>query len=194
MANNNGGFWFTTENGVHIYVEKGETPEEALSKAFVKKEQEYRLNTPYSEIIKDESKDIPAKVKNNKSFEEFYGEEFVGYKGKAAVEKILTEKRGFVKDAFVRSEVGGIDLVWGDSKGGVEHVIKRRDKMFNNGTGTNTGLEMVKKIPDIIENGEFSIGYNDRPNFTYDGFVVVVKPTYDGKKLNWVLSAMEIIK
>ena len=186
--NNKDEYWFTTANGVHICVEKGETPDEAYKRVFQTKE-EYRQNTTYDEII---DKTAPKKKKKNK--DEFFGEEFVGFKGFEAVEKVLSEKRGFVKNAFFRPEIGGIDIVWGDEKGGIEHVIKRRDLMYNNGKGSITGIEIVKKIPEIIENGEFSIGKNDRPNFKYNNFVVIIKPTYDGQKLNWVLSAMEIIK
>lgn len=158
---------------------------------------EFRQNAPYSEIVKQSEKweDTLSKSKDkNRSVEDFFGEEFKGYKGRAAIEKLLTEKRGHVKNAFERSEVGSIDLVWGDDTGGIAHVIKRRNKMLENGAGKISGIEMAKKIPDIIENGVFAIGRNDRPIFKFEGYIVAIKPTYDGKKLNWVLSAMEEIK
>ena len=41
------------------------------------------------------------------------GEEFKGYKGQEAVNKLLQEKRGHVKGAFHREDMGDIDLLWG---------------------------------------------------------------------------------
>lgn len=138
--------------------------------------------------------DIPSPKGRNKSESEFFGEEFKGVKGVAAVEKLLQEKRGHVKDAFTRPEIGGIDLVWGDKNGGLLHVIQKRDKLLARGTGTISGLDMAKKIPEIIENGDFVIDEQERPGFNYGGCRVAVRPTYDGKKLNWIVSAMEIFQ
>jgi len=33
-----------------------------------------------------------------------------------------------------------------------------------------------------------------RPCFEFEGFRVSIKPTFDGNKLNWIISAMEIEK
>ena len=131
------------------------------------------------------------KPKKGKSKDEFFGEEFTGYKGQEAIEKLLKEKRGHIKNAFERPEIGGIDLVWGDDSGGLLHTISRRDKMFERGTGHISGIDMVKKIPTIIENGDFNIDEKDRPGFNFDGYRVAIRPAYDGEKLNWVVSAME---
>lgn len=128
----------------------------------------------------------------NKTQAEFFGEEFTGVKGSDAIEKLLKEKRGHVKNAFTRPEIGGIDLVWGDDTGGLQHTIMRRDKMLRNGTGNISGLDMVKKIPYIIEKGDFDLDENDRPGIEKDGYRVAIRPTYDGKKLNWIVTAMEI--
>lgn len=138
-------------------------------------------------------RDAPSPKGKNKSQEEFFGEEFKGVKGANAIDKLLQEKRGHVKNAFERPEIGGIDLVWGDENGGLLHTIMRRDKMLVRGTGTVSGLDMVKKIPDIIEKGEFNIDDRDRPGFNYDGCRVAIRPTYDGQKLNWIVSAMELL-
>lgn len=132
-----------------------------------------------------------TRSKATKSKEEFFGEEFKGYTGQRAIEKLLKEKRGHIKAAFERPEIGSIDLVWGDEKGGVLHTIIRRDKMQDRGTGRISGIDMVKKIPDIVENGEFNIDERERPGFNYDGYRVAIRPTFDGEKLNWIVSAME---
>lgn len=129
--------------------------------------------------------------KKGKSKAEFFGEEFKGFKGGDAVEKLLKEKRGHIKNAFERPEIGGIDLVWGDDSGGLGHTIIRRDKQLEDGTGNTSGIEMARKIPEIIEKGNFSLGAGERPNITYNGYLVVIRPAFDGEKVNWVVTAME---
>ncbi len=138
--------------------------------------------------------DEPSRKGKNKKKESLFGEEFTGYKEEKAIEKLLKMKKGHIKNAFFRKEIGGIDIVWGDEKSGLCHTIIRRDKLLNTGEGTISGIEMVKKIPEIIKKGKFLIGKNDRPNFLYKNFLVIIKPTFDGQKLNWVVTAMEIKK
>lgn len=135
--------------------------------------------------------DAPSSKGKHKSYAEFFGEEFKGLKGEAAIDKLLQEKRGHVKNAFERPEIGSIDLVWGDESGGLLHTIMRRDKLLTRGTGTISGLQMIKKIPVIIKKGEFNIDERGRPGFDFEGCRVAIRPTYDGQKLNWIVSAME---
>lgn len=129
--------------------------------------------------------------KKGKTKDEFFGEEFKGVKGEEAIETLLKEKRGHVKNAFERPEIGGIDLVWGDESGGLGHTIKRRNEQLEQRTGTTSGVDMVRKIPEIIEMGNFKLGAGDRPNFQYQDYLVIIKPAFDGEKVNWVLTAME---
>ena len=104
--------------------------------------------------IRKAREDAPSKKGKSKSKDNFFGEEFKGYKGEQAIEKLLKEKRGHIKNAFERPELGGIDLVWGDDNGGLLHTIQKRDRLLAEGKGHISGLDMVKKIPEIIENGK----------------------------------------
>ncbi len=140
----------------------------------------------------EQQEKMTPEEKRNKTKDEFFGEEFKEVKGSQAIEKLLKEKRGHVNNAFERSEIdGGITLVWGDDTGGLGHTIMRRDKQLKDGTGKTSGIEMARKIPEIMEKGAFSIGKNGRPNIVYHDFRVIISPTFDGKKLNWIISAME---
>lgn len=94
---------------------------------------------------------MTAAQNRNKTKDEFFGEEFKDVKGSDAIEKLLKEKRGHVKNAFTRPEIGGIDLVWGDENGGLLHTIMRRDKMLRNGTGNISGLDMAKKYRILLK-------------------------------------------
>ena len=133
-------------------------------------------------------------LRQNKDQEDFFGEEFKGYIGKDAIDKLLQEKRGHIKGAFERPEIGGIDIVWGNKKGGLLHAILKRDRLFEGGKGTIRGLEMVKKIPEIIEKGKFEQDGDGRFNIDYDGYRVGIMLTYFDKKIKWIVTAMEIWK
>lgn len=192
------GYWFTTEKGQHLFAEEGETPKEACERYYAERErkeekiEEIRRKVEGSTVT--ERQDVPSRRGKSKTEEDFFGVEFVGYKDNDAIEKLLKERKGHIKNAFYRDEIGGVDLVWGDDSGGLFHTIKRRDAFYKSGIGSVSGETMVKMIPDIINEGDFGIGKNERPYFSNGGFMVIIKPTYDGKKLNWVLSAMEEIK
>ncbi len=82
-------------------------------------------------------------------------------KPKEALEKLLQEKSGQVAGAAFRDDLGGIDFVWGkDGKDGygLAHILEKREKQY-----TRLGLnaeqikertdELVKSIPEVIENG-----------------------------------------
>lgn len=156
----------------------------------------YRQNTDYSSIMADDKKENGIqetdKPKKGKSKAEFFGEEFKDFKGGEAIEKLLKEKRGHIKNAFERPEIGGIDLVWGDEKGGLLHTIQKRDKLWAKGKGHIAGLDMARKIPEIIEKGKFDIDEQDRIGFIYDNCRVAIRPQYYNDKLNWVVTALEI--
>ncbi len=82
-------------------------------------------------------------------------------KPKEALEKLLKEKNGQVAGAAFRDDLGGIDFVWGkDGKDGygLAHILEKKEKQY-----TRLGLnaeqikertdELVKSIPEVIENG-----------------------------------------
>ncbi|AWW06118.1 MAG: crystallin beta/gamma motif-containing protein [Caudoviricetes sp.] len=133
-----------------------------------------------------------TQTNKGKNKDEFFGEEFEGYKGSQAIEKLLKEKRGHIKNAFERPEIGGIDLVWGDDNGGLLHTIQKRDRLLAEGKGNISGLDMVKKIPEIIENGKVDDDKKGRINIDYDGYRVGIMPTFFKEKLNWIVTAMEL--
>jgi len=138
------------------------------------------------------------KPKTPKSQEEFYGKEFKGVKGQQAVELLLKERQGHVKGAFYIPELpsydkdGNVDLVWGDSSGGLQHLIERRDMYKVSGVGTISGIEMAHKIADIMENGKFAVDMNGRGYIEKDGFKVGLKFNYLGNRATWIVTAVEI--
>lgn len=117
--NNSKGRWVTLKNGIRIKIE----PEKKEAREGAKK----KLNS-----------------NNNNSLEP----EYKGYKGKKAIDKLMKEKKGYIKGAFHRKDIGDIDLIWGNDKMGLKHIIKRRKE-----TGQNLE-EVLEKMTDVIEKGK----------------------------------------
>lgn len=149
----------------------------------------------YSDDPDGDMNDLPAPRGKKKSQDEFFGEEFKGYKGANAVEKLLKEKRGHVKNAFERPEInGGIDIIWGDKNGGLLHTILQRDKKLASGKGKISGIDMVKKIPEIMQNGTVNQDDRGRINVDYNGYRVGILPMFYDNKVNWIVTAMELLQ
>ncbi len=93
--------------------------------------------------------DDTPKFGSQEELDNLLGEEFKGVKGQAAVDKLLKEKRGHVKGAFHRKDIGDIDLLWGNDYVGLLHILKRREEQ-----GINS-VEFIKDITNAIEHGKF---------------------------------------
>ncbi|HEC1581888.1 TPA: hypothetical protein R1X64_000791, partial [Campylobacter upsaliensis] len=79
-----------------------------------------------------------------------FGENFAGYKGKEAIEKLLEEQRGQVKGAFYKEGLGDIDLVWGDENFGLRHILEQRTKQW----GEEKALKFISHLNENIEKGQ----------------------------------------
>ncbi len=117
------------------------------------------------------------------------GERFVDVKGQAAIEKLLKEKRGHVKGAFHREDIGDIDLLWGNDALGLQHIIKQRENQ-----GINIE-EFLSDISEVIEEGEF-FQKNERGNFEFlhNGKMAIIAPEFHGNRLTFVLTAYKTRK
>ena len=115
-------------------------------------------------------KDIEAKfnIKPIKEFGTNYAEFYRD--GVGAIENLMLEAKthkesgqqkefkGQVVGAFYHKELGDIDLIWGDSKKGLAHILERRkqdfiEKGLPEAEAEQKALKFVKSLPDIIENG-----------------------------------------
>ncbi len=117
--------------------------------------------------------------------------EFV-LKPKEALEKLLQEKNGQVAGAAFRDDLGGIDFVWGkDGKDGygLAHILEKREKQY-----TRLGLnaeqikertdELLKSIPEVIENGTLFKDDLGRVSVELNNIRVGLKNTWDNDNLN----------
>jgi len=116
------------------------------------------------------------------------GPEYTGVKGQAAIDKILEERKGHVKGAFKREDLGNIDLVWGDNSFGLQHILKRRGEQ-NIGTA-----EFLSDIADVIENGKSRLNDKGRFEIQKGRKVALVSLDLRGNKLTLLLSAFKTRK
>ncbi|EOX2646656.1 SNF2-related protein, partial [Campylobacter upsaliensis] len=92
--------------------------------------------------------------------------------------------------------LGEIDLVWGDSKKGLSHILERRKEDFikqglDENEALERALEFVKKIPQIIEQGEVKVGVNRAFVDTKDDRALIALD-YKGKDKKWVITAYKM--
>lgn len=152
------------------------------------------------EMLKEKTGLTPDKVKEElnkqeerenagetpEEIEKLYGEEFKGYKGQAAIDKLMKEQRGHVKGAFHRDDMGDIDLLWGNDYLGLQHIIKHREEQ-----GINA-QQFLSDIAEVVEKGVFlKRGNNGTFEFWYQGKSVVISPEYHGNKVTYLLTAFK---
>lgn len=130
-------------------------------------------------------------IKPLKEFGTNYAEHY--HSGESAIAKLINEKQGQVSGAFYRKELGDIDLVWGDSKKGLQHIIERRmqdfiEKGLKPAEAEQKALEFVKSLPDIIENGSIDKGAQ-RVFLDTESERAVIALDYNGSNGKWILTA-----
>ncbi len=53
---------------------------------------------------------------------------------------------------------------------------------------------MVKKIPEIMQNGTVNQDDRGRINVDYNGYRVGILPMFYDNKVNWIVTAMELLQ
>lgn len=115
----------------------------------------------------------------------FLGTEYQG-KGKAAIQKLLQEKNGYIKGAFHRSDIGDIALVWGNDDVGLKHIIRRREEQ-----GIDIDL-FLEDIDEVIEKGNIQRS-QETGNFEiwHNKKMAVISPEFKGNQLMFLLTAFK---
>lgn len=102
--------------------------------------------------------------------------------GDAAVQKLLDCKNGHIKNAFIRSDIDDITLIWGNDAVGLKHIIKRR-KEENEDVD-----ELVSHLSDTIENGTLKINKRGRFVITKGKYQAIISPEIFNDKLNFLVT------
>ncbi|RVY88910.1 DUF3519 domain-containing protein [Helicobacter pylori] len=121
--------------------------------------------------------------------------------GLGAINKLLETKKGFVAGAFYKEGLGDIDLVWGNSKYGLEHIFIRResdaiDKGMSKEEAKKYALKIINNIPNIISNGKLSKDNLGRLKIEFKNQRVGLNDSWKGETLNnrWIITSYEIDK
>ena len=125
------------------------------------------------------------------AFKAWFGDWEEGYKqrenierGEQAVNEVL-HRRQDVPHAMFRSEIGGIDFVYGEEGDpskkfaggyGMAHILAKH------------GQAAVDMIPTVLAKGKASQKYDDRMYFKYADYTAVVRLDFDGNKKTWLVT------
>ena len=125
----------------------------------------------------------PTEIGNNS-----WGKVFQWAKGKVveAANFLKNAKSGYLKGVFYRSELGEIDLFWGNDKGGLAHILAKHVIEHSDFASVN---EAVSIIDDVISTGEIIQQSKGRIAFVKDGKRLGPERTLEG---NWVVTAFDV--
>lgn len=115
-----------------------------------------------------------------------FGQAFSEYTGKPeqAIEHLLKVKNGYVPGAFNKEGLGPIDLVWGNSSFGLQHIIERRTAQ-----GLDGG-DFARRIPEIIRTGKVENDSNANSKLIInEAAKAVIKLEWHNEKRTWLLTA-----
>ena len=126
-----------------------------------------------------------------------FGENYPQYyhKPQEAIAHLLETKEGQVAGAFYKEELGDIDVVWGDSHFGLQHILERRTQDFikeglSEAEAKAKAREFVESIPKIIESGKVVKDDKGRLRIEFDNFIVGIKDNWKGKPTNkWIVTS-----
>lgn len=111
--------------------------------------------------------------------------QWVTGKAKEAAQFLRQHKNSYLKGVFHRDDIGDIDLVWGNDKAGLQHIVKRH---ILEQTDFDSISEAIEAIGETIKNG--NIEYFDSGNVAIDNgkFRVILAQDKNG---NWIVTAYD---
>lgn len=120
------------------------------------------------------------------------------HKPKEAIKWLKKVKRGECPAALYRSDIGDIDIIWGENnpktnKGyGLKHIIEKHGKDIK-----ELGFEVEDFIPIVVQFGEFNLKKSDAHKKVFESktfrFVVAIQTNVGGVK-KWLLTAFDLRK
>lgn len=129
-----------------------------------------------------------------------FGPIYTQFKGKPkeAIKHLVRTKDGECVAALYRSDIGYIDIVWGEvtdpvkHKGyGLSHIIDKHEKEIR-----ELGFDVADFVPIVVQYGELSEKKSDDKKITLEShmFRVVIQKQWNGKKKTFLLSAFDLRK
>lgn len=127
-----------------------------------------------------------------------FGPIYTQFKGKPkeAIRHLKKVKKGECVNALYRSDIGYIDLVWGENniqnKGfGLKHIIEKHGSEVK-----QIGFEVEDFIPIVIAYGNVSVKKSDEKKIVFENnmFRFVVITLWDNKSKKFLLTAFDLRK
>lgn len=127
-----------------------------------------------------------------------FGPVYMNFKGepKKAIKYLLKVKKGECPGALYRSDIGYIDIVWGENdpetnKGyGLKHIFEKHGESIK-----ALGFNIEDFIPIVVQYGNLSTTKsNEEYLLESNMFRVVVEKKAYGKQKFWVLTAFDLSK
>lgn len=107
-----------------------------------------------------------------------------------AIKHLMQVRKGQAIKALYRSDIGFIDIVWGDDSFGLKHIIDKHGLEIK-----QLGFSVENFIPIVIAFGELKVSKReDRILLEGNMFRVVISETYKGKTKRFLLSAFDLRK
>ncbi|KQX19332.1 MULTISPECIES: hypothetical protein [unclassified Sphingomonas] len=94
----------------------------------------------------------------------------------AAVDRLSHDRAGEVPGALFHPDVGDIDVIWGNAKGGLAHILAKHP-------------EVVDNLPDLIAGMEVTRSSANRVQLESADHLAKVRLDYDGESKSWLLTA-----
>lgn len=111
--------------------------------------------------------------------------QWVTGKAKEAAQFLRQHKNSYLKGVFHRDDIGDIDLVWGNDKAGLQHIIRRH---IEEQTDFDSINEAIEAINNTIQNGRI-VSENDSQCTIDDGtHIVAIAKDETG---NWIVTAYD---
>lgn len=119
-----------------------------------------------------------------------FGNIYNQFKGKVkeAFNFLMRHKSGDLLGVFHRDDVGDIDLVWGNEKMGLAHIL---GKHVGEGKDFETPDDAIAMIENVINSGRIFQDNQNRYTLMLDGVGVGVRKSFDGEKKNWIVTDVD---
>ena len=119
-----------------------------------------------------------------------FGNIYNQFKGKVkeAFNFLISHKSGDLLGVFHRDDVGDIDLVWGNDKMGLAHII---GKHIGKGKDFENIDDAINIIDEVINKGGLIQDTDNRYVISLNGFRVGIRKNFDGTKKNWIVTAID---
>lgn len=116
-------------------------------------------------------------------------------KPKEAIKHLLKVKQGECTEALYRSDVGYIDIVWGENNPktnegfGLKHIIEKHGKEIE-----SLNFKVEDFISIVIQFGDFNKSKSTKDKLIYEShlFRFVVRTDFNGKKKHWLLTSFDL--